>query len=592
MDAWILKQLRAMVLTDLLDLIPKGYFDQEIETYDTSIKNSEYLSRELKWGIHAANLGRSLHFDSPLGIKPRQVSASELLMNLGMLAASESLREALKGFSDEAKARNLHDSNAGNVARQLSEKHIPTFHKNIRGALAQYLKYLSSAEQPPFLPLLETDTAKAPPISDKPVEGTPLTSRLADLPLGQNVIDIATHTFRVALSFPGDVREMVKEISDDLESRLGKGSVFYDNYYIPQLARPSLDTLLQDLYRKRASLIVVFISGNYQEKKWCGVEFRAIREIIFEREHERIMFVRTGDGSVDGVFNTDGYVDASRFTSTQISSFIVERLEVLERSAESLTPIVANGAGNRVPAGPSMALETSSLDVVGRWDIDKAKQIANDHLTKHNWAASAPELEKPLHHKFVGDYHLVYKAKEGIILAFGTITEGHDCHACAPYLSLFEFEKRDGRWKLVTFDIGICKAGRWGELPKLGVHAVADDRYGVFMQGGYMAHGWGIGTTSIHVRFGDEFREVLILITSQSAPDGRSWRSKLTIHPTAAGLYDIEVQRSGESGAEDMVFMDGNPDLKFDVADYDDRIRPHDVFKFDGQRYGRHEVLT
>lgn len=43
------------------------------------------------------------------------------------------------------------------------------------------------------------------------------------------------------------------------------------------------------------------------------------------RDHKRIMFIRTDDGSVDGVFKTDGYVDARRFSASELAGFIHER---------------------------------------------------------------------------------------------------------------------------------------------------------------------------------------------------------------------------------------------------------------------------
>lgn len=138
-------------------------------------------------------------------------------------------------------------------------------------------------------------------------------------------VDISTHSFDVALSFPGEVRPLVESIALELERRIGPNSYFYDNNYVSQLARPSLDTLLQDIYRNRARLVVVFLGGDYQKKDWCGIEFRAIKEIILERDHKRIMFIRTDDGQVDGIFKTDGYVDARRFTAAELASFIHER---------------------------------------------------------------------------------------------------------------------------------------------------------------------------------------------------------------------------------------------------------------------------
>jgi hypothetical protein len=142
-------------------------------------------------------------------------------------------------------------------------------------------------------------------------------------------VDISTHSFKVALSFPGEVRSLVEQIALELERRIGPNSYFYDNNYVSQLARPSLDTLLQDIYRNRSKLVVVFLGGDYHKKDWCGIEFRAIQEIIMERDHKRIMFIRTDDGSVDGVFKTDGYVDARRFCPADLAGFIHERSELI-----------------------------------------------------------------------------------------------------------------------------------------------------------------------------------------------------------------------------------------------------------------------
>ena len=142
-------------------------------------------------------------------------------------------------------------------------------------------------------------------------------------------VNITNHEFDVALSFPGEVRPLVEEVVGYLERLIGPNAYFYDNDYVSQLARPALDVLLQDIYRNRSKLVVVFLSADYQRKNWCGIELRAIRDIIAEREHNRIMFVRTDDGAVEGVFATDGYVDARRWGAADIARFIQERVELL-----------------------------------------------------------------------------------------------------------------------------------------------------------------------------------------------------------------------------------------------------------------------
>lgn len=142
-------------------------------------------------------------------------------------------------------------------------------------------------------------------------------------------VDITKHRFDVALSFPGEERQLVDQIALELERKIGPNSYFYDNNYRAQLARPSLDVLLQDIYRNRSKLIVVFLGSNYQNKKWCGVEFRAIKDILLEREHGRIMFVRTDDGEVEGIFKTDGYIDSRKFSAKEIAEFIHQRVDLI-----------------------------------------------------------------------------------------------------------------------------------------------------------------------------------------------------------------------------------------------------------------------
>jgi hypothetical protein len=142
------------------------------------------------------------------------------------------------------------------------------------------------------------------------------------------IIDIAKHPFTIALSFPGEIRNYIKPIAVELERIIGPNSYFYDNNYVSQLARPSLDILLQDIYRNRSKLVVVFLCSDYQEKEWCGIEFRAVREIMMEREHQKIMFVKMDEGPVDGVFKTDGYIDGLKFCPTDIARFIHERVNL------------------------------------------------------------------------------------------------------------------------------------------------------------------------------------------------------------------------------------------------------------------------
>lgn len=144
-----------------------------------------------------------------------------------------------------------------------------------------------------------------------------------------DIVDITKHVFDVAFTFAGETRDTVEMVVKELGMKIDKNTIFYDNYFISQLARPSLDVLLQDIYRNRSKLVVVFLCEKYQDKRWCGLEFRAIREMIMDKEINKIMYVRLDSGHVDGVFSTDGYIDGNKFTPNQIVGFIKERLNLI-----------------------------------------------------------------------------------------------------------------------------------------------------------------------------------------------------------------------------------------------------------------------
>ena len=92
--------------------------------------------------------------------------------------------------------------------------------------------------------------------------------------------------FKVALSFPGEQRDYVAAVVGEIKKRLGTGSVFYDKDFTAQLARPNLDILLQKIYLNNSDLVVIFVSEDYERKQWCGIEWRAIRNIIMNKSDQ------------------------------------------------------------------------------------------------------------------------------------------------------------------------------------------------------------------------------------------------------------------------------------------------------------------
>ena len=159
MDAWILKQLRAKVLTDLGQLIPSGYFSNETKAnhFNDSFQGAKHLSFEMEWGQLAVKIGKKLYFEPLPDFTAQQISASELLMNLGLLACAETSLCVSEQLASKATLKRIPDGNSGNVANQIKTEQIPIFQQNIIGALEQYLHHLPYNEIIPYISLIPKD---------------------------------------------------------------------------------------------------------------------------------------------------------------------------------------------------------------------------------------------------------------------------------------------------------------------------------------------------------------------------------------------------------------------------------------------------
>ena len=145
--------------------------------------------------------------------------------------------------------------------------------------------------------------------------------------------------FDVALSFPGERRRFIQKVAEALAQQLHQEQVFYDKWYEAELARVNLDVYLQSIYRDEAELIVVFLCAEYEQKEWCGLEWRAIRDLIKQKHDKKIMLFRFDETVIPGLFSVDGYVDVKRQTAVDVGKLIIERL-YLNRQTTSPPPRV------------------------------------------------------------------------------------------------------------------------------------------------------------------------------------------------------------------------------------------------------------
>lgn len=142
-----------------------------------------------------------------------------------------------------------------------------------------------------------------------------------------DMVETASRRFNVALSFPGEKRDFVSQVAEGLSERMGQGNVFYDTYFEHLLARPNLDIVLQKVYHDNSDLVVVFLCQEYDKKEWCGLEWRAVRDLIKKRRDEDIMLMRFDDSEISGLYSIDGYIDLSGRSPGEAVELICRRLE-------------------------------------------------------------------------------------------------------------------------------------------------------------------------------------------------------------------------------------------------------------------------
>ena len=128
------------------------------------------------------------------------------------------------------------------------------------------------------------------------------------------------------MSFPGEKRDYVRRVAESLAEELGRENVLYDKYLAAELARPNLDLYLGALYREDTQLLVPFLCADYQRKNWCGLEWRQIRDLLFQWEGKRIMPFRFDDTPIPGMLSIDGHVMIGDRAPHEVAELILQRL--------------------------------------------------------------------------------------------------------------------------------------------------------------------------------------------------------------------------------------------------------------------------
>lgn len=172
-----------------------------------------------------------------------------------------------------------------------------------------------------------------------------------------NATATAPRRFDVALSFPGETRPFVSKVDEYLSQALGATRVFYDQRFEAELARPNLDTHLQNIYHNDCEVVAVFLCEDYERKEWCGLEWRAVRDLIKAKQDTAIMLFRFDDTPIAGLFSIDGYVAIGSRGPEDVAQLILRRVHSRgRRDTIKRSPASSNSSGGWSPYLPLVCL--------------------------------------------------------------------------------------------------------------------------------------------------------------------------------------------------------------------------------------------
>lgn len=131
--------------------------------------------------------------------------------------------------------------------------------------------------------------------------------------------------YDVALSYAGEDRAYVQQVAD-LLTRHGV-RVFYDQDMVAELWGSDLYVTLDEVYRKRARFVVVFVSGAYVSKPWTRHERQSAQARTLLEPGPYLLPVRLDDSELPGLRPTMAYLDARRTSVERLVELIRRKLD-------------------------------------------------------------------------------------------------------------------------------------------------------------------------------------------------------------------------------------------------------------------------
>jgi len=154
-------------------------------------------------------------------------------------------------------------------------------------------------------------------------------------------------------------------------------------------------------------------------------------------------------------------------------------------------------------------------------------------------------------HKILNEFPQALSSGAKMVVITSSGDPQSDCHACAPELSLFLFEKSNNQWRQKTALYAFAQWGSWGSVDEedVAVKKLGPDQSGLILEGGYTGQGYFGAVLEMYLIANGGLQEILDYCTAASnsgavgegSKDLEDWDSAYELLPKAGRLADIKV---------------------------------------------------
>ena len=217
------------------------------------------------------------------------------------------------------------------------------------------------------------------------------------------IVEPESNRFKVALSFPGEHRDFVLKVAEELATRLTRERVFYDEWYEIELLGVGGDLKLQSMY-EQADLVVPFFSEHYS-KSWCSLEWETIRGILLNRrKDDAVIPVHLDDTVIPGWSTVNFGIRLRGRTPQKISEIILDALAMRDPQNASQQIRIKEltkklEAKERSHKQQLEEIERSHQSQIGEKDSEITRLLEEKEKLKQSLESQIRQLEQNLKEK-------------------------------------------------------------------------------------------------------------------------------------------------------------------------------------------------